>query len=311
CGPVTVPAGTTQEQSTFTVHITSDTDKTTGGDCDETGVVHNTGDVSTSNDGSDQSSASTCVAAPAIHILKQADHQQVSAGDEIGFTMTVWNDGPGDAKGVTLDDVLPDNPGLDWKIADQGDGWNSTCEINAGELTCGPVTVPAGTSQDDSTFTVHITSVTDKTTGGDCEETGVVHNTGSVTTGNDGSDQSSASICVQAPGIHILKTADAASVEVGQQIGFTMTVWNTGNGNAKNVTLTDTLPTTAGLDWKIDKQGAGWAGSCKIAAGALTCGPDTVPAGTTQSASTFTVHIVSTTTGATGGDCPTSGVIDN
>jgi uncharacterized repeat protein (TIGR01451 family) len=37
----------------------------------------------------------------------------------------------------------------------------------------------------------------------------------------------------------------------------------------------------------------------------------TVPAGTTQAASTFVVHITSTTTSATGGDCPGSGTVDN
>src|SRR4029077_16124805 len=131
-------------------------------------------------------------------------------------------------------------------------------------LTCGPATVPAGTSLDNSTFTVHITSSTTAATGGDCEESGVVDNTGSVTTTNDGSDQSSASTCVAAPSIHILKTADAAAVNVGGQIGFTMTVWNSGNGDAHGVTLNDVLPTTPGLSWTIDKQGAGWAGSCKI-----------------------------------------------
>ena len=87
---------------------------------------------------------------------------------------------------MTLSDTLPTNAGLSWSIASQGAGWNGTCAIAAGELTCGPVTVPAGTTQAASTFTVHITSPTTGATGGDCPETGVVDNTGSVTTTNDG-----------------------------------------------------------------------------------------------------------------------------
>src|SRR5207249_4724822 len=150
------------------------------------------------NEGSDCSCAEIVVAAAAIHILKTPDATQVSAGDQIGFTMTVWNDGIGDAQGVTLSDVLPTNPGLSWSIASQGAGWNSSCAIAAGVLSCGPVTVPAGTTQAASTFTVHITSSTTGATGGDCPNTGVVNNTGSVTTSNDGSDNSSASTCVQA-----------------------------------------------------------------------------------------------------------------
>jgi uncharacterized repeat protein (TIGR01451 family) len=313
CGPVTVPAGTTQAASTFTVHISSPTTAATGGTCPGgSGVVDNTGTVTTTNAGSDQSSASTCVAAPAIHIVKTADAAQVSAGDPIGFTLTVYNDGSGDAKGVTLNDTLPTNAGLSWSIDAQGAGWNNTCAIAAGVLSCGPVTVPAGTTQAASTFTVHITSPTTAATGGVCPGgSGVVDNTGNVTTTNDGSDQSSASTCVAAPSIHIAKTADAAQVNVGSPIGFTLTVFNSGSGDAKGVTLADTLPTNAGLSWSIASQGAGWGGSCAIAGGVLSCGPVTVPAGTSQATSTFTVHITSPTTAATGGDCPGNGTVDN
>src|SRR6185503_11215232 len=302
CGPVTVPANTTQGASTFTVHIVSGTTAATGGDCEESGLVDNTGSVATTNDGSGESSAEICVAGPAIHIVKTPDAAQVSAGEQIGFTMTVWNSGIGDAKGVTLSDTLPTNAGLDWSIESQGAGWNGTCAIALGVLSCGPVTVPANTTQGASTFTVHIVSGTTAATGGDCEESGLVDNTGSVATTNDGSGESSAEICVAGPAIHILKTPDAAQVSAGEQIGFTMTVWNSGVGDAKGVTLSDTLPTNAGLDWSIEAQGAGWNGTCAIAQGVLSCGPVTVPAGTTQAASTFTVHIVSGTTAATGGD---------
>ncbi len=313
CGPVTVPAGTTQAASTLTVHITSPTTSATAGICPGgSGVVNNTGNVTATNDGNDQSSASTCVASAIIHIVKTADAAQVNAGEPIGFTLTVSNSGTGDAHGVTLSDNLPVKPGLSWTIAGQGAGWNNTCAIAAGVLSCGPVTVPAATAQAASTFTVHITSPTTSATAGVCPGgSGVVDNTGNVTTTNDGSGQSTASTCVAAPDIQIVKTADAAQVSAGDPIGFTLTVWNSGSGDAKDVTLTDTLPTNAGLSWSIDAQDAGWAGSCAIAAGVLTCGPVTVPAGTTQGLSTFNVHITSPTTAATGGTCPGTGTVDN
>ena len=43
--------------------------------------------------------------------------------------------------------------------------------------------------------------------------------------------------------IKIVKTADAAQVNAGEQIGFTLTVYNTGTGDAKGVNLSDPLPT--------------------------------------------------------------------
>src|SRR5213079_3220332 len=105
---------------------------------------------------------------------------------------------------ASLSDPLPTNAGLNWQIASQGAGWGGSCSITAGTLSCGPVTVPAGTTQAASTFKVHITSTTTSATGGVCPGgSGVVNNTGNVTTTNDGSDQASASTCVAAPVIKI------------------------------------------------------------------------------------------------------------
>src|SRR5579871_4964549 len=227
--------------------------------------------------------------------------------------LTVSNSGSGDATGVGLNDTLPTNAGLAWQIAGQGAGWGGSCSIVAGVLSCGPVTVPAGTTQAASTFTVHIISTTTPATGGLCPSgSGEVDNTASVSATNGGSDKSSASTCVAAAAIKIVKTADSAQVNAGDQIGFMLTVSNSGSGDATGVGLNDTLPTNAGLAWQIAGQGAGWGGSCSIVAGVLSCGPVTVPAGTTQAASTFTVHVISTTTSATGGVCPSgSGEVDN
>ena len=137
---------------------------------------------------------------------------------------------------------------------------------------------------------------------------------------NSGNNNTASTGCTDEPvvvrgaAIHILKTADAAKVNVGDPIGFTVAVWNSGDGDAHGVKLNDSLPTDPGLSWTIDKTGAGWASSCAITAGVLTCGGSngvTVPAGTTQANSTFTVHITSTTAAAAGGDCPGSGTVDN
>src|SRR3954449_6466374 len=314
---VTVPHNTTQAASTFTVHVTSPTTKDTAGACPGSGVVDNTGNVTTTNDGNPSSEATVCVNPASIKIAKTADKALVNVGDPIGFTLTVFNAGAGDAHGVKLNDTLPTNAGLSWTIASQGAGWNGSCAIAAGVLTCGGangVTVPHNTTQAASTFTVHITSPTTGATAGACPGSGVVDNTGHVTTTNDGNPSSEDTVCVNPASIKIVKTADKAQVNVGDPIGFTLTVYNAGAGDANGVKLNDTLPTNAGLSWTIASQGAGWNGSCAIAAGVLTCGGAngvTVPHNTTQAASTFTVHITSPTTGATGGDCPETGVVDN
>ena len=75
----------------------------------------NTAAVTTSNDGSDSDSASVDVLCADIDVDKTADAGSVVAGDDIGFTVTLTNVGPGEAKGLQFTDALP--AGFDWEIA--------------------------------------------------------------------------------------------------------------------------------------------------------------------------------------------------
>ena len=242
--------------------------------------------ASFNGDSNNGSATSGCADEPvvvngaSIHILKTADAAKVNVGGQIGFTMTVWNPGNGDAYGVTLSDKLPTNPGLAWKVADTGSGWGSSgCSIASGVLTCGGangVTVPAGTTQAASTFTVHITSTTAAAAGGDCPGSGTVDNTGSVTTSNDGSDQSSASTCVQAlVDLSVTKSGSPATQDLGQgNVTWTMVVTNNGPDTDTGVKITDPMP--AGNTFV--SASASPHGTC-IGGAILTCDLGTMAAG--------------------------------
>jgi uncharacterized repeat protein (TIGR01451 family) len=262
------------------VHITS---PTTSATC---GTVSNTA----SADASNQDQVSTGVVTitvncAALEITKVADNSVVNAGDTIGYTITVHNAGAGTAKGVTLTDTLPTNPGLVWTIAG-GTGANQ-CSITNGVLSCNFGDRLAG-----ATKTVHITS---PTTFDSC---GQVVNAASAASTNDGSPSTGdVTITVNCPAISVLKTPDAGTVNAGDPVGFTITVTNAGPGTAKNVHLSDTLPTNAGLDWSID--GGTGAKMCDIAQGVLACQFGDM--GVTS----YTVHITS------GTDQTTCGQIDN
>jgi uncharacterized repeat protein (TIGR01451 family)/fimbrial isopeptide formation D2 family protein len=298
CGPDTLAPG-----ANVKVHVTATTS------ADACGVYDNTAHFTSTNDGSGQDSASEACNPPDLTISKTADHQAaVNAGDQIGFTITVSNDPEaGTATGVTITDALPGGTGtpnpVHW-VVDAAGTTATGCAITGADgsqaLACGPDTVDP-----DNSIKVHVTALTS------ASACGTYDNTAHFSASNDGTGQDSATEACNPAAIHIVKTADAAKVNVGSPIGFTLTVSNAGSGAAHGVTLSDTLPTNAGLSWSIASQGAGWNNTCAIAAGKLTCGPVTVPAGTTQAASTFTVHITSPTTGATGGDCPNTGVVNN
>ena len=171
---------------------------------------------------------------------------------------------------------MPSNAGLSWSI----DAANSDagCAIAAGVLTCNWGDLAAGASK-----SVHITS---PTTAASCA---TINNTATVTTTNDGSDSDSGSVVVQCPDIAIVKTADAATFQAGEAIGFTITVSNAGPGAATGVTVSDTLPATAGLSWSESPDSP----DCSIAGGVLSCEYGTLAAGASRS-----VHITSPTTAA-------------
>src|SRR5262249_54087471 len=127
-------------------------------------------------------------------------------------------------------------------------------------------------------------------------ECSVYDNTAHVTSTNDGGGDPEAIIHCRPAHIHITKTADAASVNAGSPIGFTITVTNTGTGTAHGVVMTDTLPTNADLSWTESPDKA----QCTISGGILTCNiGDLAPNGS------FSVHITSPTT------TQTCGVVNN
>jgi uncharacterized repeat protein (TIGR01451 family) len=267
--PTTLAAG-----ASAWVHIVSGT---TGDSC---GVYDNTASVTTGNDGEDEASASTEVLCAAIDVAKEADAPSVNAGEEIGFTVTISNNGEGDATGLAFTDDLPGGAGIDWSIESQSGGFSITGTAPNQSLAFAPTTLAAGASA-----WVHIVS---DTTGDSC---GQYDNTASVTTGNDGEDEASASTDVLCADIDVEKDADAASVNAGDQIGFTVTLSNTGEGDATGLAFTDDLPGGDGVSWSIESGDAGWSITGSPPNQQLAYAPTTLAAG-----ASVTVHIVSATT---------------
>ncbi len=259
--------------SSTSVHVVSGTTK------DSCKVYDNTAQVSTSNDGSDEASAETKVQCPDVKVVKTADAASVNAGEQIGFTVTISNTGDGQAKGLSFSDSLPAGTGIDWSISPASSGWSISGSAPSQSLVYAPTTLAANSST-----SVHVVSGTTKDS---CK---VYDNTAQVSTSNDGSDEASAETKVQCPDVKVVKTADAASVNAGEQIGFTMTVTNLGPGAATDVSLSDTLPSASGLDWSIDNQPAG--NPCTISAGELSCRFGDMAANASVS-----IHITSPTTG--------------
>jgi len=240
-----------------------------------------------SNKNQDRSIQPSAIAVvqPNISVTKTADQGTINAGDTAAFTIVVTNNGPGTANNVTVNDPLP--AGVAWVIDPAVTG----CSITSGTLSCTFATLDEGASK-----TIHVSGVTD------AQDCGTLSNTATVAADNEGSDQTdnsdTATITVNCPDLTITKTADNASVNAGSDIGFTVTLTNTGAGSATGVSISDALPGGTGVDWSIDSNTP--ASSCSITGTAptqtLTCGPATVASG-----GSITVHVTSHTTSASCG----------
>jgi uncharacterized repeat protein (TIGR01451 family) len=268
---------------TLSAHVVSDTSWTSAPAVNSCGTYTNTATVAATNVATaPTASARVVVSCPALTITKAADDRTVQAGHQIGYTLRARNTGDGDATGALISDPLPSAAGVSWTI-DTATGPLS-CVIVANTLTC------AGTLYGNDIETVHLVSATAFVS---C---GTLANTATLSAANDPSTATSKTVDIDVvcADLGITKTADAATVDVGSDIGYTITVTNTGSGIASGVDVTDPLPTGPGISWSVDAHSGPL--SCKITAGTLECTGNLAAAGDPSGNDTETVHIASGTT---------------
>ena len=248
---------------------------TTGGDCPSianTATVSATGDTNTNNNSASATITVNC--APDVSIVKSGS-TAVSAGGDATFTITVSAGGTGPSSNVTVTDTLPAGA---WTLG----GTNAaSCNIATGVLTCSFGNMAQGTSK-----TVTLSRATNAQDCPAINNTAVVSATGDTNTNNN---SSTASVTVNCGQITLGKSADRATVNAGDTIGFLIAIANLGDGTATGVTVNDTLPSGAGLAWTIDA--AGSEPGCAIASGVLTCTYGDLGPGASRN-----VHLTSPTT---------------
>jgi uncharacterized repeat protein (TIGR01451 family) len=300
CHMGTVPAHTS---SGYTIHLSS---PTTAATC---GTVSNSANATAANNISATTPAPAVVDVdcPGLAITKTPDHSSVSAGDTIGYTISVTNSGAGSASNAVVTDSLPTNSGTSWSVdavdlagVAQSSAWiAANCSPSGSTLTCHMGTVPGGTT---SGYTIHLSSPTTAATCGTVSNSATV----SPSIGASASTAAPAVITVNCPNLGITKTPDNASVPAGSTIGYTISVTNSGQGNSYDTTVSDHVPTTSGTSWSVDAvdlagvaQSGSWiTANCTAAAGTISCDLGTVPGGTTSG---YSVHLTSPTTPASCG----------
>ncbi|MGF1426802.1 LPXTG cell wall anchor domain-containing protein [Kitasatospora sp. LaBMicrA B282] len=263
CPAVEIPAGQT---ATWTVTGTLDPNATTTP----------TNDVTVTGGPDPSTSAHTAIASPTnsptpqanLTIAKTLLTNPVTPGQQIQWQVTVTNNGPSRARNVIVTDQIP--TGVNNPTMTSADG--TTCPITNGTATCPAIEIPAG-----QTATWTLTGTLDP------NATTTPTNTATVTGGPDPS--TSAHTAIASPtssptpqaGLSISKVLLTNPVTPGQQIQWQVTVTNNGPSRARNVIVTDTIPTTVTNPTMTAPDGT----TCPITNGTATCPAIEIPTGQT------------------------------
>lgn len=159
--------------------------------------------------------SSVDIAVPEIIPDKTANVTDANFGDNVTYTVTVTNDGIGDANNVVITDVL--DKGLKFLNATG----NFTYDEKTGTITW-TVDLAKGETK---TFNVNVTVL----------GYGVLPNT--VAVGNKTAVRN-----ITVPEIITVKEVNSSDIHIGDEITYTITVSNSGKINATNVVIKDILP---------------------------------------------------------------------
>ncbi len=180
-----------------------------------------------------------------LELTKKADKSQITIGGTVTFTVTLSNKGPANGTGIVVTDKIP--AGITVTDVTTSTG---SYDKNTGIWTVGSV-VSGGQA------TMTITGTT--------TQTGNITNTAEVTVAGQPDPDSSpnnhnpneddqASVTIQVTpqqgaeaDLEITKTANRTQVGVGDQVIFTISLFNRGPSNAFNIQVRDLLPSAITL----------------------------------------------------------------
>ncbi|RMF04944.1 MAG: DUF11 domain-containing protein, partial [Chloroflexi bacterium] len=231
--------GSLVSNTTVALNITATVDPATHGT-----VVTNSANVggaetdpNTANDSASVDITVTNIADLAVS--KSVDNAAPPNGSTIVYTVIITNNGPHDATGVTVNDLLP-----------AGVVYVSDDSLGAYDSVTGDWTV--GNLANGASATLNITA--DVTAANGTLVTNTAAASGTETDPNAANDSASVDITVTnlpAADLGVTKTIDNAAPATGGVVKYTVTVTNNGPDTATGVVVTDTLP-AGDVSWVSD-----------------------------------------------------------
>ena len=194
-----------------------------------------------------------------LTIDKHAMPALVGIEEFVVFSIAVQSTGAAAAEDVTLEDTLPEIPGVSWSISG-GDG-QGACQLNANLLTCGFGEMAPGSS-----FTVEVSTSTTST-----ESCGAFTNVATADASNTSPVSDDAEAEVECAGIDLVKLGPSTA-SLGQTITYAHLVsLKSGSQDLSNILVTDrrcdpgTLsgPSSGDDGDALLEQGKTWHLSCR------------------------------------------------
>ena len=275
--------------TTVTLTLTLHLDAGAGGD-----FINNTATVSAPqndpNPVNNSDSAAFIAASQAdVAVTKVDTPDPAVQGANITYTITVTNNGPGDAHNTFLTDNLPFN--ATFVSATTPAGWSCgtpTPGQSLGEVDCVTASLANGAS---ATFTVVVQVSPSALSGSSVSNS--AHVSAQVTDPNSANNDAQAVTLVDFADLSLTKTDAPDPVVSGNDVAYSITLTNNtggGGGTAQNVTVADSVP--ANTTFVSLTPPSGWSCTTPSAGGtgAVSCTNPSVPVG---GAATFTlvVHV--------------------
>lgn len=179
------------------------------------------------------------------------DNASANSGDTRTITLTVSNDGPADATGITIEDVMPTGLILFSSNASMGSysaGIWTVGDLDNGEFATLDLEVIVGTLTEPVTYFAQIETAspndTDATAGNDTDQT------------PDEDDEAAVTITQPTIDLELSVSSSVSSANIGDAATLTLTVSNIGGADATGVTVEDVFPSELQFDSSNATQGS-------------------------------------------------------
>ncbi len=203
----------------------------------------------------DQASVSITTPAADLRLTKTTSSARPNVGEEFFFTVSLDNLGPDPATGVVVQDIVPAGINVVSAVTTAG-----AYDVATGRWTVGNVAINApGVTPQTLTIRANVAPFTANTNANPIP-TNPITNTASILESNQfdsvaTNNQSSVTVDPPIIDLELSKTLDATRPNVGDPIAYTVTLRNSGNDVATNVTVRDVLP--AGLTFVSSTESVG------------------------------------------------------